>query len=111
MNLGSLTTCLPNNLVASFNLVASLHDVIQSQVSNCNTQSNNFLFTIGVKQGLVLAPTLFSFYLAAMLKVAFRNTTGGVYIQTRHGADLFNVSHFKGNTKTNRILVWEMLLF
>ena len=32
-----------------------------------------------------------------------------MYIQTRHNADLFNVSHFKGKTKTERILVQEML--
>ena len=74
-----------------------------------NTQSKNFLVSTGVKQGCVLAPTLFSFYLAATLEVAFRNTTEGVYIQTRHNADLFYVSHFKANTNTNRILVRKML--
>ena len=76
------------------NLVASLHDGRQDQVSYGNTQSKNFLVSTGVKQGCVLAPTLFSFYLAATLEVAFRNTTEGVYIQTRHNADLFYVSHF-----------------
>ena len=61
------------------------------------------------QQGCVLAPTLFSLYLAAMLEVAFRSTEEGVYIQTRSNADLFNVSHFKAKNKTERILVQELL--
>ena len=44
-----------------------------------------------------------------MLEVAFRSTEEGLYIQTRHNADLFNVSHFKAKTKTERILVQELL--
>ncbi|PFX25039.1 hypothetical protein AWC38_SpisGene10330 [Stylophora pistillata] len=45
----------------------------------------------------------------AMLKVAFRNVHERIYIQTRHGADLFNASHFKAKTRTTRYLVREML--
>lgn len=56
-----------------------------------------------------MASTLFSLYLAAMPEAAFRSTVEGVYIQTRHNADLFNLSHFKSKTKTERTLVQEML--
>ena len=91
------------------NLTASLHDGMQAHVSYGNAQSKDFAVSTGVKQGCVLAPTLFSLYLAAMLEVAFRSTEEGVYIQTRHNADLFNVSHFKAKSKTERILVQEML--
>ena len=63
----------------------------------------------GIKQGCVLAPTLFSFYLATMLEVAFADVDEGIYIQTRHDADLFNVAHFKAKTKTSQIVVREML--
>ena len=73
------------------NLVASLHDGMQVQMSYGNIQSKNFLVSTGVKQGCVLAPKLFSLYLAAMLEVVFRNTTEGVYVQTMHNADLLNV--------------------
>ncbi|PFX21781.1 hypothetical protein AWC38_SpisGene13705 [Stylophora pistillata] len=45
----------------------------------------------------------------AKLKVPFRNLHEGIYIQTRHGADLTNVSHFKAKTRTTRYLVREML--
>ena len=62
-----------------------------------------------MKQGCVLAPTLFSLYLAAMLEVVFKDTLEGVYIQTRKEADLFNVVQFKAKSKTSIKIVREML--
>jgi len=40
-------------------------------------------------------PTLFSLYLSAMLEVAFKDSSEGVYIKTRKEANLFDVTHFK----------------
>ena len=37
------------------------------------------------------------------------SVTNGVYIQSRQSADLFNIAHFKANTKTTRILMRELL--
>ena len=74
-----------------------------------NVRSDSFAVTNGVKQGCVLAPTLFSLYLTAMLEVAFKNSQEGMYIQTRHNADLFKVSHFKAKTRTTMHLVRELL--
>ena len=91
------------------NLIEALHTGMQASVSMCNTRSKEFEVTNGVKQGCVLAPTLFSIYLAAMLEVAFKDSTEGVYIQTRKDADLFNISHFKAKTKTRLKIVREML--
>ena len=34
---------------------------------------------------------------------------GGVYIQSRQSADLFNVAHFRAKTKATRILMIELL--
>ena len=62
-----------------------------------------------MNQGCVLAPTLFSLYLAAMLEVAFKDTTEGIYIQTRKDANLFNVARFKAKSKTSIKVVREML--
>ncbi|KAK2171023.1 hypothetical protein NP493_1110g00025 [Ridgeia piscesae] len=45
----------------------------------------------------------------AMLDEAFRDMGGGVYIQSRQNADLFNVAHFRAKTKTTRILMRELL--
>ena len=71
--------------------------------------SESFGVTNGVKQGCVLAPTLFSIFLSAMFDEAFRDMGDGVYIQSRQNADLFNVAHFRAKTKTTRILMRELL--
>ena len=57
----------------------------------------------------VLAPTLFSVFLSAMLDEAFRDMGGGIYIQSRPSADIFNVAHFRAKTTTTRILMRELL--
>jgi len=44
-----------------------------------------------------------------MLEVAFKNVNEGIYIQTRHGADLFDVAQFKSKSRTTKHLVREML--
>ena len=75
--------------------------------------SKRFLYTFaitnGVKQGCVLAPTLFSIFLSAMLEEAFKDMGDGIYIQSRQNADLFTVAHFRAKTKTTNILVRELL--
>ena len=43
--------------------------------------SDTFTITNGVKQGCVLAPTLFSIFLSAMLEEAFRDMGDGIYIK------------------------------
>ena len=44
-----------------------------------------------------------------MLEEAFRDTEEGVYIQSRQGADLFNVAHFRAKTKSTLIRTRELL--
>ena len=70
----------------------------------------SFSVANGVKQGCVLAPTLFSIFLSAMLDEAFRDVGDGVYIQSRQIADLFNVAHFRAKTKNTRILMREKIV-
>ena len=71
--------------------------------------SNTFAITNGVKQGCVLAHTLFSIFLSAMLEEAFKDMGDGIYIQSRQNAYLFTVTHFRAKTKTTNILVRELL--
>ena len=73
-------------------------------VRNGGEVSDTFAITNGVKQGCVLAHTVFSIFLSAMLEEAFRDMGDGDYIQSRQNADLFTVSHFRAN-----ILVRELL--
>ena len=82
---------------------------MMANVSVGGEVSESFRVTNGVKQGCVLAPTLFSIFLSAMLDDAFRDMGDGVYIQSRESADLFNVAYFRAKTKTTQILMRELL--
>ncbi|KAK3526521.1 hypothetical protein QTP70_030682 [Hemibagrus guttatus] len=82
---------------------------MKANVSVGGETSETFDVTNGVKQGCVLAPTLFSILLSAMLEEAFQGMKEGVYIQSRPDADLFNTTHFKARTKSTLVLIRELL--
>ena len=90
-------------------MIEALHTGMMATVNVGGEVSESFRVTNGVKQGCVLAPTLFSIFLSAMLDNAFRDMGDGIYIQSRQSADLFNVAHFRAKTKTTRILMRELL--
>ena len=90
-------------------MIEALHTGMMANVSVGGEVSEPFSVTNGVKQGCVLAPTLFSIFLSEMLDEAFRDMGDGIYTQSRQSADLFNVAHFKAKTKTTRILTRELL--
>jgi len=54
-----------------------------AKVSTEEEVSESFSVTYGVKQDCVLAPTLFSIFLSAMLDEAFRDMGDSIYIQSR----------------------------
>ena len=76
-------------------MIEALHTGMVANVSVGGEVSESFSVTNGVKQGYVLAPTLFFIFLSAMLDEAFRDMGDGVNIQSRQSADLFNVAHSK----------------
>ena len=90
-------------------MIESLHTGMKAKVNDGGGTSEAFNVTNGVKQGCVLAPTLFSIFLSAMLDVAFQGRREGVYIQSRQDADLFKMTHFKARTKCTLTLVRELL--
>ena len=61
----------------------SLHTGMMVDVRNGGEASDTFAITNGVKQGWVLAPTLFSIFLSAMLEEAFRDMGDRIYINSR----------------------------
>ena len=90
-------------------MIEVLYAGMMANVSVGGEVSESFSVTNGVKQGCVLAPTLFSIFIIVMLDETFRDMGDGVYIQCRQNADLFNVAHFRAKTKTTRILMRELL--
>ena len=90
-------------------MIEALHTGMMANVNVGGKVSESFSVTNGVKQGRVLAPTLFSIFLSAMLDEAFRDMGDDVYIQSRQSAELLNVAHFRTKTTTTWILMRELL--
>ena len=64
-------------------------------ISFDGASSEAFSIKSGVKQGCVLAPTLFGIFFSMLLSYAFKNTTEGVYLHTRSSGKLFNLARLK----------------
>ena len=90
-------------------MIESLHNGMMVNVRNGGEVSDIFAITNGVKQWCLLAPTLFSIFLSAMLEEAFGDMWDGIYIQSRQNADLFTYAHFRADAKTRNILVRKLL--
>ena len=71
--------------------------------------SEPFDIKSGVKQGCVLAPTLFSIFFSMVLKHAFGTSTEGVYLHTRSDGRLFNLPRLRAKTKIREVLIRDLL--
>ena len=71
--------------------------------------SGSFHISNGVKQGCVLAPTLFSIFFSIMLREAKEDLPDGIYIRFRIDGSLFNLRRLLVRTKTIEELITELL--
>ena len=71
--------------------------------------SDPFPVTSGVKQGCVLAPTLFSLLFSEMLSAALAKTSAGTMIRCRTYGRFFDLRRLKANTKVQEALVRDFL--
>ena len=90
-------------------LVRSFHDGMQVRVQDDGESSEPILVTNGVKQGCVLAPTLFSMMFSAMLAEAFRDNSDGISIRFRTDGKLFNLRRLHAKTKVKMDRVRDLL--
>ena len=81
-------------------VIEALHSGMMANISVGGKVSESFSITNGVKQGCVLAPTLFSIFLSAMLDETFRDM-----------GDASTYSPDRAKIKTTRILMMRELLF
>ena len=90
-------------------ITASFHHDMKGIVSYDGEASDPFVIKSGVKQGCVLAPTLFSIFFSLLLRFAFSHSEDGVHLHTRSDGKLFNLSRLKAKTKLRTVLIREML--
>ena len=91
-------------------MTASFHGDMQGTVSYDGASSEPFKILTGVKQGCVLAPTLFDIFFSVLLNFAFHHSDEGVHlVHTRNEGKLFNLTRLKSKAKVRTFLIKEML--
>ena len=90
-------------------IVRQFHDGMRARVQNGGEHSEPFLVTNGVKQGCVLAPTLFSMVFSAMLSDTFHDGDIGVSFRYRTDGSLFNLRRLQAKTKVREDTAHDFL--
>ncbi len=90
-------------------LIESFHSGMQGTVQFNGSTSEAFNICSGVKQGCVLAPTLFGIFFALLLKHALGSSREGIYLRTRSDGRLFNLARLRAKTKVREVLIRDML--
>nr|VZI51958.1 unnamed protein product [Spirometra erinaceieuropaei] len=90
-------------------MVRQLHDGMMARVTDNGAVSEAFAVTNGVKQGCVLAPTLFSLMFSAMLMDAYRDERPGIRIAYRTDGHLLNQRRMNFQSRVSTTTVHELL--
>ena len=90
-------------------MVRQFHDGMQARVQNHEEYSEPFTVTNGVKQGCVMAPTLFSMMFSAMLTDAFQDVDAGFPIRYRFDGKLLNLRRLQAKSKVQTDVVDKLL--
>nr|VZH96041.1 unnamed protein product [Spirometra erinaceieuropaei] len=90
-------------------MVRQLHDGMMARVTDNGAVSEAFAVTNGVKQGCVLAPTLFSLMFSAMLMDAYRDERPGIRIAYRTDGHLLNHRRMNFQSRVSTATVHELL--
>ena len=90
-------------------ILRQLHEGQQGQVKHNGSLSGSFSISSSVKQGCVLAPTLFSIFFGVMHREAKEDLPDGIYIRFRTDGSLFNLQRLLARTKTIEELITELL--
>uniref|UniRef100_K7F0B5 Reverse transcriptase domain-containing protein n=1 Tax=Pelodiscus sinensis TaxID=13735 RepID=K7F0B5_PELSI len=90
-------------------MVRQFHDSMTARVLDDGEASEAFPVTNGVKQGCVLALTLFSIMFSAMLSDAFQNSSLGVSLRYRTNGKLFNLRRLQAVTKIKETVLRDLL--
>ena len=82
---------------------------MKGTVQYYGSSSDPFPIKSGVKQGCVLAPTLFGILFSLLLRYTFSESKEGIYLHTRSNSSLFNLARLQAKTKVRKVLIREIL--
>jgi len=89
----------PNKFVS---VVRPLHDGMEARVLDQGSFSDTFNVSNGVKQGCVLAPTIFNIMFAMLIRDAFHDTNdAGIYLKYRTDGGIFNLRHIREKPRSH----------
>lgn len=87
----------------------AFHDGMRGSVIFDGDASATFSMNRDVRQGCVLAPTIFGIFFSSLLLVAFEDCDVGVHLHSRKDGRLFNINLLKSKRKRHDVIVRELL--
>ncbi|KAI8440933.1 hypothetical protein MSG28_009230 [Choristoneura fumiferana] len=91
------------------NLIRQFHVGMKAQVRHENELSEEIQISSGVKQGCVLAPTLFALYFSVVMRDALQHCTNRIQLNVRTERGVFDLSRFRAKSKVLKIPILEIL--
>ncbi|KAI8490935.1 hypothetical protein Bbelb_313540 [Branchiostoma belcheri] len=85
-----------------------LHDQMTAKVLCNGSETESFTIKTGVKQGCILAPTIFDIYLLAVLTLIKDRLPPGVTIRYRYDGSIFNLRRLNAVTKVQRVVAHDL---
>ncbi|CAI9716863.1 Hypothetical predicted protein [Octopus vulgaris] len=91
-------------------IIQSFHDGMEAWVNVGGAMEGPIPVENGVKQGDILALTLFSLYFAATFTHVFAKVSSlGIYVRYRSSGRLFNLRRFAANSKVSQSIIRDLL--
>ena len=93
----------------SLKIIQEFHDGMAGAVSIGGSTTDPFQISHGLKQECVLARTLFTIFMAALLSTVSEHISAGVYIRTRSDGKLIQLARLKASTTIRELCIRKLL--
>ena len=93
----------------SLKIIQEFHDGMAGAVSIGGSTTDPFKISHGLKQECVLARTLFTIFMAALLSTVSEHISAGVYIRTRSDGKLIQLARLKASTTIRELCIRKLL--
>ena len=90
-------------------MIRAFHEGMMARVIENGDVSDPFPVSNGVKQGCVLAPTLFSLIFSVMLSSALSGSDDGILIRFRTDGKFYDLRRLQARTKVKEALIRDFL--